>query len=235
MTAPNVRQRWRDAIRDSDDVAIDGLARAVAFALDRHMAADGRTHTGGRLLAQLAGTSSLHVVQDRVNRLIAAGLLTREWAGRGHKAYYQAVIQDTEVTRPTRHSEVTTPTRHPEKVTRLRDEVTRQDTKSDAPHASDPLYPDDPEGRRGGGGELKLPAASAPPLEAAGGAAKGQTTAPRGEHQRWMVDVLSELGWDPDDVDLHDQRLIDAATPLLDRTPVEIRNAVGRGGVRPLV
>jgi hypothetical protein len=44
----------------------------------------------------------------------------------------------------------------------------------------------------------------------------------------WITTTLDELGFDPDDIDLYDPKLIDASTPLLDRRPVEIRNALGR-------
>jgi hypothetical protein len=230
VTSPTARQRWRDAIRDSDDPAIDAYTIAVAFALDRHMSADGHTFTGTRRLERLAHVGSQATVKKRLGWLVETGWLTREWAGRGHKAYYQ-------VSYPVAHLGVGQDVAHSPEVSHLVTEVSHLVTQSGLPGSSDPLYPDDPEGRRGGGGELKLPAASAPPPDGAGGAAKGQTIAPRGEHQRWMVNVLSELGWDPDDIDLYDQRLIDASAPLLDRRPSQIRDAIGRHpkGVRESV
>jgi hypothetical protein len=89
---PNLRMVWRDAIRDTEDPAIDGLARAVAFALDRHMSHDGRTRTGVRRLARL---SAIHTrtVLDRLDRLEAAGWLRIDRPGhQGGSSRYQATI-----------------------------------------------------------------------------------------------------------------------------------------------
>jgi hypothetical protein len=212
------RQRWRDAIRDSDDPAIDGLARAVAFALDRHMSADGRTFTGMRRLAQLAGCS-LHAVLDRITRLEDAGYLTVE---RRHRARsrYQALIPSVA---PHATDSSDAPHATDAETVASQDQSVAPQEQTVAPHATHPdTTPTTPKGG-GVGGAAKAAAASAPPLEAAGGAAKDQTIA-----LRWVTDVLSELGFDPDDVDLYDPKLIEAAEPLTGRRPVEIRNALGR-------
>lgn len=89
MTGSTFRQQWRDDLRDSDDPAIDLYTMAVAWALDRHMSAYGRTTTGRRRLAQLARVGSAHTVQTRLERLIALGWLIRDWAGRGSRASYR--------------------------------------------------------------------------------------------------------------------------------------------------
>jgi hypothetical protein len=131
VTAPTPRQRWRDAIRDSDDPAIDAYTRAVAFALDRHMSPDGQTFTGVRRLGQLAGIDK-GTAADRVGRLVELGWLERSTAGRGHKTRYQ-------VSGPTGHLgtlEVSGPS----------DEVSGPSPQSVRPHRTDPVItPLDPE------------------------------------------------------------------------------------------
>jgi hypothetical protein len=91
VSGTTARQRWRDAIRESDDPGIDVYAIAAAFALDTYMSADGRTYTGVRRLAEICRTDK-KVMARRVQHLIELGWLTREWAGRGHKAYHHRSV-----------------------------------------------------------------------------------------------------------------------------------------------
>jgi prevent-host-death family protein len=86
--SPNVRQLWRDAVRDSDEPRLDALTIAVVFALDRFMSADGHTHTGGRRLARLARLNR-ETVRKRLELLVELGWLRCAWPGRGHAATYE--------------------------------------------------------------------------------------------------------------------------------------------------
>jgi hypothetical protein len=86
--SPTPRQRWRDAIREADDPALDVYAIAVALALDHFMNAAGRTTVGHRRLAKLARVSR-PTVEDRLARLVDTGWLTRDWTGRGSRAAYR--------------------------------------------------------------------------------------------------------------------------------------------------
>jgi hypothetical protein len=77
-----VRQLWRDDLRDcACPNGLDALAMAVAFAVDRHMSADGETYTGVRKLARLARVNK-DTVTARVDQLVEAGWL-QVLAGKG--------------------------------------------------------------------------------------------------------------------------------------------------------
>ncbi len=79
MPEPSIRLRWMDAILDTpNDGQLDAYARAVAFALYRHMDnKTGQVRVGTRRLAAEAGVSH-NVAEGRVARLESAGWLTVE-------------------------------------------------------------------------------------------------------------------------------------------------------------
>lgn len=212
------RQQWRDAIRDTDDPAIDVYTIAVAVAgLDRFMSADGLTYTGVRRLARLARTSK-DTVSDRIGRLVELGWLERTSGGRGHKTTYK-------VSYPAGHL-VSDTVGHPQvsgdaEVSDPSGQVSDPTGQSVLPGRTDPSST--PTTPKGGGGEGE--AANAAPGESPrleGGSTPGEGM------MAWTINVAVELGFDPDEIDVHDPKLIDAATPLSGRRPVEIRDAVGR-------
>jgi hypothetical protein len=94
VTRHTPRQLWRDAIRESDDPALDPLTIAVAFALDRDMTANGRTLAGVRRLAKLAHCNK-DTAGDRVGRLVAAG-----WLARLRRGYQATLPEGLEVSDP---------------------------------------------------------------------------------------------------------------------------------------
>jgi hypothetical protein len=105
------RQLWRDAIRDCDDPELDPLALAVAMALDRHMDAAGRTHTGQHKLARYAKLRTTETVVDRVAVLERTGWLTvARPAKSGGRTHYQATIP-ADLDHPTRSDGPNHPTR----------------------------------------------------------------------------------------------------------------------------
>jgi hypothetical protein len=106
--SPNVRQEWRDLIRDTDDPAVDAVALEVVFTLDRFMSPEGRTHTGVRRLAKLSRRNK-DTVSDRLGRLVDASWLKRTWPGRGHATTYEVSdpfghLRQREVSDPTGQS-----------------------------------------------------------------------------------------------------------------------------------
>lgn len=93
-TDPPIRLAWMDALQDAphsdEHGGIDPYARAVAFALFRHMDGNGRARPGIRKLSWCAGMSHT-IAEDRIRALESAGWLVVE-RRRGAANRYRATI-----------------------------------------------------------------------------------------------------------------------------------------------
>lgn len=95
MTGPTFRQRWFDAIRDSEDSELDPIALAVAAGLDRYMDSEGRTYAGQKKIARRAKLRSTTTVVARVAVLERTGWLEVDRPEiSGGRTHYRATIPD---------------------------------------------------------------------------------------------------------------------------------------------